>query len=208
MATTPESLLRRLRRARGGALPSSGARSTGRSLILVAIFGAVLCCGALARADTTPSPTTPTTTTDAPPPDPYQPPAKTAKPKPATHHQAPVTNSAPAAPVRTYTPPAVVRTQPAAPAARPSVKPHVKPHAKAKPVPKHRKRPVRVEEKPISLAPLADLAASIRAPVPFEVQDDPPFRLLAGISLAVLAVGGCALLLLTLRIARTGMEVR
>jgi hypothetical protein len=205
VATTPKSLLRRLRGARGGALLSSAARRTGRSLILVGMFGAVLWCGALARADTTPSPTTPTTTTDAPPPDPYQPPAKTAPPKPATQHRAPVTRSAPSAPVRTYTPPAVVRTEPVR-AARASVKPHAKPHAK--PVRKHRKRVVHVKEKPISLAPLADLAASIRAPLPFEAQAEPPFRLLAGISLAVLAVGGCALLLLTLRIARTGAELR
>jgi hypothetical protein len=206
VTTTPKSLLRRLCGARGGALLSSGARSTGRSLILVGMLGAVLWCGALARADTTPSPTTPTTTTDVPPPDPYQPPAKTAKPKPAAQHRAPVTRSAPVAPVRTYSPPAVVRTQTGAPAARPSVKPHAKPHAK--PVRKHRKRVVHVKEKPISLAPLADLAASIRAPLPLEAQAGPPFRLLAGISLAVLAVGGCALLLLTLRIARTGAELR
>jgi hypothetical protein len=205
VTTTPKSLLRRLCGARGGALLSSGARSTGRSLILVAMFGVVLWCGALARADTAPSPTTPTTTTDAPPPDPYQPPAKTAKPKPATQHRA-VTRSTPLAPVRAHTPPAVVRTQTPAPAARPHVKPHAKSHAK--PVRKHRKRVVHVKENPISLAPLADLAASIRAPLPIQVQDDPPFRLLAGISLAVLAVGGCALLLLTLRVARTGMEVR
>jgi hypothetical protein len=208
VATTPRSLLRRSRRARGGALLSSGARSTGRSLILVAMFGAVLWCGALARADTAPSPTTPTTTTDAPPPDPYQPPAKTAKLKPATQHRAPVTRPAPPAPVRTYSPPAVVRTQTPASAARPRVKPQAKPHVKAKPVRKHRKRVVHVKETPISLAPLADLAASIRAPLPIQVQGDPPFRLLAGISLAVLAVGGCALLLLTLRIARTGAELR
>jgi cytoskeletal protein RodZ len=208
VTTTPKSLLRRLCGARGGALLSSGARSTGRLLVLVGMLGAVLWCGALARADTAPSPTTPTTTTDAPPPDPYQPPAQTAKPKPATQHRAPVIRSAPVAPVRTYSAPAVVRTQTPVRTSRPSVKRHAKSHAKAKPVRKHRKRVVHVKEKPISLAPLAELAASIRAPLPIQVQDDPPFRLLAGISLAVLAVGGCALLLLTLRIARTGAELR
>jgi hypothetical protein len=44
--------------------------------------------------------------------------------------------------------------------------------------------------------------------LPVGVQDDPPFRLLAGISLAVLAVGGCGLLLLSLRISRTGLGLR
>ena len=204
MTTTPKSLLRRLCGARGGALLSSGARSTGRSLILVGMLGAVLWCGALARADTTPSPTTPTTTTDAPPPDPYQPPAKA---KPAPRHQVSVRRSAPVAPVRTYTPPATVRTQPSVRVTRPSVKPHARPHPK--PVRRHRTRPAtHVKQKAISLAPLADLAASIPGPLPIQAQDDPPFRLLAGISLAVLAVGGCGLLLLSLRISRTGLGVR
>jgi hypothetical protein len=206
VTTTPKSLLRRLSGARGGAPPVTGAPGRRRWLILVGLLGAALWCGALARADTTPSPTTPTTTTDAPPPDPYQAPAK-AKPKPASHHQAPVRRSAPVAPARTYTPPATVRTQPSVHATRPSVKPHARPHPK--PVRRHRTRPAaHVKQKPISLAPLADLAASIRAPLPIQAQDDPPFRLLAGISLAVLAVGGCGLLLLSLRISRTGLGVR
>jgi len=184
----------------------TGAPGRRRWLIVVGLLGAALWCGALARADTTPSPTTQTTTTDAPPPDPYQAPAK-AKPKPASHHQAPVRRSAPVAPARTFTPPATVRTQPSVHATRPSVKPHARPHPK--PVRRHRVRPAaHVKQKPISLAPLADLAASIRAPLPVQAQDDPPFRLLAGISLAVLAVGGCGLLLLSLRISRTGLGVR
>ena len=207
MTTTPKSLLRRLRGALGGAPPATGAQGRRRWLILVMLLGAVLWCGALARADTTPSPTTPTTTTDAPPPDPYQPPTKV-KPKPATQHQSSsVRHSAPVAPARTYSPPTTVRTRPSARTTRPSVKPHAKPHAK--PVRRHRARPAaHVKQKPIPLAPLADLAATVRAPLPVQAKDDPPFRLLAGISLAVLALAGCGLLLLSLRISRTGLGLR
>jgi hypothetical protein len=206
VTTTPKSLLRRLRGARGGALPSTAGQVGTLSFVLVGVLGLALWCGSLAHADTTPSPTTPTTTTDAPPPDPYQAPAAKPKPKPAAQRHVTVTRSAPAAPVRSYTPPATVRTQPV-PVTHPAVKPHAKPHAK--PVRKHRTRRVtHVKRKPISLAPLADLAASIRAPLPVQAQDETPFRLLAGISLAVMAVGGCGLLLLTLRISRAGLGLR
>jgi hypothetical protein len=207
VTTTPKSLLRRLRGVPGGTPRVTGARGIWRWLILLVLLGAALWCGALARADTTPSPTTPTTTTDAPPPDPYQAPAPKAKPKPAPQHHAPVAHSAAVAPARTYTPAATVRTQPSLPATHRSVKPHAKRHAK--PVRRHRPRSAaHVKQKPISLAPLADLAASIRGPVPIRADDDPPFRLLAGISLAVLAVGGCGLLLLSLRIFRAGLRLQ
>jgi cytoskeletal protein RodZ len=202
VSATPKSLLRRLRGARGAALLFSG----GRALIIVGAVGAAVWCGALARADTTPSPTTPTTTTDAPPPDPYQAPAKTTKQQTAPQHHAAVTHPAPVARLRSYRPvpvapsPSVVRTT------RVTVKPWR--HAKPKPVPKHRVRPAPAKQKPISLAPFADLAAAIRAPLPVNVNDERQFPLPAGIALVVLAVGGTALVLLSLRVLRTGARVR
>jgi hypothetical protein len=205
VTATPKSLLRRLQGARGAALLSTGARGAGRSLLAVGLLATALWCGALARADTTPSPTTPTTTTDAPPPDPYQVPAKTVKRQPAPRHVA-VTHSAPVAPARTYTAPAATPSQPTVRTSRPSVKPHAKPHAKR--VRTHRKRATHRKPTPISLAPLADLVASIRTPLPVPADDDPPFRLLAGIALAVLAVTGSGLLLFSLRALRTGVELR
>jgi hypothetical protein len=110
-----------------------------------------------------------------------------------------VTHPAPVAPARTYTPPAV--STPQAPVrSTPRVK------AQTKPVRGHRKRPVHAKPAPISLAPLADIVAAVRAPLPSAVDDEPPFRLLAGISLAVLAVAGSGLLLVSLRAFRTGWE--
>jgi hypothetical protein len=202
---TPRSLLRRLQGARGAALLSTGARRAGKSLIAVGLIGAVLWCGALARADTTPSPTTPTTTTDAPPPDPYQPPAKTVKQQPAPRHVA-VTRSAPVTPVRSYVRPAATPPRPVVRTSRATVK--RKPHAKPKPVQKQRKQAAPAKPKPISLAPLADLAATIRAPLPVAAKNERQFPLPAGIALAVLAVGGTGLLLLSLRVLRSGVEVR
>jgi hypothetical protein len=163
-------------------------------------------CGALARADTTPSPTTPTTTTDAPPPDPYQAPAKTTKQQTAPQHHAAVTHPAPVARLRSYTPAPVTPSGSGVRPTRVAVKPRR--HAKPKPVRKHRVRSAPVEQRPISLAPLADLAAAIRAPLPVTVKDERQFPLPAGIALAVLAVAGTALLLLSLRVLRTGVGVR
>jgi hypothetical protein len=199
VTTTPRSLLRRLLGAWGAALLTFGARDPGKALTVVAILGAALWCGALARADTTPSPTTPTTTTDAPPPDPYKAPAPPVKKQLAPRHVT-VTHPAPVAPARTYTPPAVSRPQAPVRSTRPRVKPQ------AKPVRRHRKRPVHAKPAPISLAPLADVLAAVRAPLPPTADDRPPFRLLAGISLAVLAVAGSGLLLFSLRAFRTGWE--
>jgi hypothetical protein len=202
VSATPKSLLRRLRGARGAALLFSG----GRALIIVGAVGAAVWCGALARADTTPSPTTPTTTTDAPPPDPYQAPAKTTKQQTAPQHHAAVTHPAPVARLRSYTPAPVTPSGSGVRPTRVAVKPRR--HAKPKPVRKHRVRSAPVEQRPISLAPLADLAAAIRAPLPVTVKDERQFPLPAGIALAVLAVAGTALLLLSLRVLRTGVGVR
>ena len=203
MTTTPTSLLRRLLGARGAALLTVGAREPRKPLTVVAILGAALWCGALAQADTTPSPTTPTTTTsDAPPPDPYKAPARSVKRQPAPRHVA-VTRSTPVTRARTYTPPA-----PAQPAAQAVQTSRPKVQRRAKVVRKHRKRPVHSKPKPapISLAPLADIVATVRTPLSPAADDGPPFRLLAGIALAVLAVGGSGLLLFSLRTFRTGLE--
>ena len=197
MTTIPTSLLRRLLGAWGAALLTFGARVPAKELTVVAVLGAALWCGALARADTTPSPTTPTTTTDAPPPDPYKAPARIVKKSPARHVTVTPAPVAPA-PARSYTPPAVTPSRPVG-RTRPSVKPH------AKPVRRQRKRPTRAKEQPISLAPLADLVAAIRTPLPVPADGEQPFRLLAGIALAVLAVAGFGLLLLSQRAFR--MEV-
>jgi hypothetical protein len=202
VTTTPRSLLRRLLGARGAALLIIGARHPSKALTVGVILAAALWCGALARADTSPSPTTPTTTTDAPPPDPYQAPARTVKKQPAARRVA-VTRPAPAAPTHTYTPPAVTRSQsPPVRSTRPAVKP------RAKQIRRPRKRPAHARQQPISLAPLADLAATIRTPLPVSADDERPFRLLAGITLAVLAVAGFGLLLLSLRVFRTAVGVR
>jgi hypothetical protein len=205
VSATPKSLLRRLLGALGAALVFTGARRAGRSLIAVGLVGAALWCGALARADTTPSPTTPTTTTDAPPPDPYQAPPKTVK-QPSAPRRVAVTKPAPVAPAHTYTPRTFTPSRPTVRTSGSSVKPHARPHAKR--ARKHRKRAAHAKPRPISLAPLADLVASIRTPLSVAADDEPPFRLLAGIALAVLAVTGSALLLLSLRVLRTGVGVR
>jgi len=199
VTTTPRSLLRRLLGARGAALLSTGARDPGRRLIVVGILATALWCGALARADTTPSPTTPTTTTEAPPPDPYKAPARTAKKQPAPRHVS-VTRSAPVARTRTYTPPAVAQPRPAVRTSSPKVQRH------ARVVRKPRKRPAHAKPVRISLAPLAGILAAVRAPLPPSADNEKPFRLLAGIALAVLAVAGSGLLLFSVRAFRTGWE--
>jgi hypothetical protein len=201
VTATPTSLLRRLLGARGAALLSTGALDPGKPLIVVAILGAALWCGALARADTTPSPTTPTTTTDAPPPDPYKAPTPSVKKQSPARHVV-VTHSAPVAVrPRTYTPPAVAAP---APAVRPTSRPKVPRHARV--VRKHRKRTTHAKPVSISLAPLADIVAAVRSPLPTAADDEQPYRLLAGIALAVLAVAGSGLLVFSVRAFRTGWE--
>jgi len=198
VTTTPRSLLRRLLGARGAALLSTGARDPGRTLIVVGILATALWCGALARADTTPSPTTPTTTTEAPPPDPYKTPARTAKKQPAPRHVS-VTRSAPVARTRTYTPPAVAQPRPAVRTSRPKVQRH------ARVVRKPRKRPAHAKPVRISLAPLAGILATVRDPLPQAADENRPFRLLAGIALVVLAATGLSLVVLVRRFERLGV---
>jgi hypothetical protein len=159
-----------------------------KALVVCSIGAALLCSGAgRALADTTPPPTT--TASDAPPPDPYTPPARTAKPKPA-------------APRRTYTPPARSYTPPASIAPRPAVR-TPRPQRKAKAVRHHRKQPVRhpAQAPPVStwLAPLPGVLAAARIPLPPAGERDHPYLWLAGIAFAILAVGGLSLHRLSVR---------
>ncbi len=121
------SLLRRPRWARGAALmakrglrmlltlrrhkeqrPFSRARRRGASVVAVRLAACVVVAAALwsaapAVADDVPPVPGVTTTTDAPPPDPYSPPARTTKPKPAARSVTPAVRSAP---TTHYVPPA------------------------------------------------------------------------------------------------------
>jgi len=157
-------------------------------LAVCGIGAAVLWTGAApALADSTPPPTT--TTSDAPPPDPYTPPVRSAKPKLA-------------APRGSYTPPARTYTPPASIAPRPAVQTS-RPRQRAKAVRHHRTQPVRQPAKapPVSswLAPLARVVAATGIPVQAANERDHPYLWLAGIALAVLAVAGLSLHMLTMR---------
>ena len=190
------------RAARGhgeAAIPASIARAPAVAAVIV--FAAV-CCVSPARGDsgTTP-PAAPTSTTpDAPPPDPYQPPAK-ASPKPrqirpVVVHSAPVYHP----PVRTYTPPAPVvhvRTYQPARVSRPRPakvvhrrKPRVV-HRHAAPKPK----PVRVTFNPFARL----VAASNLLAVPEDTSDRSRYLWLAGFAFAVLALAGLSLHTLAVR---------
>jgi hypothetical protein len=156
-------------------------------LAVCGIGAAVLWTGAApALADSTPPPTT--TTSDAPPPDPYKPPVRSVKPKPA-------------APRRVYTPPVRTYTPPVSIAPRPAVQTS-RPQQREKAVRHHPTQPVRQRAKapPVSswLAPLARVVAA-GIPVPAANNRDHPYLWLAGIALAVLAVAGLSLHMLTMR---------
>jgi hypothetical protein len=179
---------------------SAGARagrcdSTGRSVRMAKVL-AVCGIGAVAlwfgaapalADDVAPAPTT--TTTDAPPPDPYKPPARSVKPKPA----APTRTYAPAA--RTYSPPAYVAPRPAVQTSRPK--------RQATAVRQHRKPAVRHPAKapPVAawLAPLPQVLTAARIPLAAADERDHPYLWLAGIALAVLAVAGLSLHMLSMR---------
>jgi hypothetical protein len=174
------------------------ARQVRASAVAVVVFF-IVAAGlwvAPARADETPTPPPVTTTVpDAPPPDPYQAPARTVKPKPAARRAAPVVRSAPAAPARSYTPPAAATPRPALTTSR------TKPKSKAKVVRKQRPR----REAPalaVSLAPLADVIAAAGVPPAVSRDDEEPYLWLAGVAFAVLAVAGTGLVTLTQRFYR------
>jgi hypothetical protein len=165
------------------------------SILAIAIWS-----GTVASAAEDPVPP-PTTTVDAPPPDPYSPPARVTpkpKPKPAPRRMAP------AAPVQTYTPPAPARPRPAVQTS--SAVPQRR--AKVAREQKQRRRPVKRVAKPapvrVDFAPLDGLIASARLPVVAERDANEPYLWLAGLSFAVLGVAGTGLLMLTLRFFRQG----
>jgi len=175
--------------------------SSRRLAVLCGIVATALACAGLAWAEETPPPPTTTTAPDAPPPDPYAPPAR-AKPK-AKAKPAP-RRVAPAAPVRSYTPPAPVAPRQAVQTSRP------KPQRKAKVVRKQRKQPARREsssrQETVPLAPVAHVLAAVHIPLATDGDAKDPYLWLAGLAFAVLAVGGSGLVLLTMRFFRPGWE--
>jgi hypothetical protein len=196
------SLLRRLRGARGAA-SSTPLGSAPKTFAVCGILATAVWSGAVASAAEDPIPP-PTTTVDAPPPDPYSPPARVT-PKPRSK---PVPRRvAPAAPVQMYTPPAPVTPRPAVQTSRAAPQRRAKVARKQK----QRRRPVRrVAKKPapvrVDFAPLDGLIASARLPVVAKRDADEPYLWLAGLSFAVLGVAGTGLLMLTLRFFRQGWE--
>jgi hypothetical protein len=193
------SLLRRPHGALGAALLGKrGPRALGfprvfKTLVVCGIVASALWCGGAALADETPTPPPVTTTVpDAPPPDPYQAPARATKSKPAPRRVEPVVHSAPAAPTRSYTPSAAVTPRPAVKTSR------TKPKSKPKVVRKARPR----REAPVvtvSLAPLAEVIAVAGVPPATDGDSQEPFLWLAGVAFAVLAVAGMSLVMLTQR---------
>jgi hypothetical protein len=138
-----------------------------------------------------------TTVPDAPPPDPYKSPVKTTKPKAAAPRQvAPVRRAYTAPSIRTYTPPVRVRSRPAVRTAA------AKPKAHVKVVRTHRAKKRRPVLR-VSVAPVSHVLAATRISVPVVKDAEHPYLWLSGISFAILAVAGTGLLLLTQRTFRT-----
>ena len=215
------SLLRRPRWARGAALlakrglrmllaprrhkeqrPFSRARRRGASVVALRLAACVVVATALWSAapavadDPSPVPGV-TTTTDAPPPDPYSPAARTAKPKPVARSATPAVRSAP---ITHYVPPAAV-----APAQVARVPRHRTKH-QTKAVPTKRTRAARSRSVSppfsVNLAPLQAVVAAVERQVVPASNGRDRYLWLAGSSFAVLALAGLSLLMLTLRIAR------
>lgn len=219
------SLLRRPRWARGAALlakrglrmlltprrhkeqrPFSRARRRGASVVALRLAACVVAATALwsaapAVADDVPPVPGVTTTTDAPPPDPYSPPAQTTKPKPVARSVTPAVRSAP---TTHYVPSAVVAP------ARVAAPPHPTKH-QTKATQRKRKRAAgsRTVSPPfrVNLAPFeAIVAAAVQRPLVAVSNGRDRYLWLAGSSFAVLALAGLSLLMLTMRIARPVRE--
>jgi hypothetical protein len=214
------SLLRRLRWARGAALiakrglrmlltprrhkeqqPFSRARRRGASVVALRLAACVVVATALwsaapAVADDVPPVPGVTTTTDAPPPDPYSPPARTTKPKPAARSVTPAVRSAP---TTHYVPP--VRVVPAR-----FAPPRHRTKHQTKTVPTKRTRAARSPSVSpsfkVNLAPLQAIVAAVERPLVPGSNGRDRYLWLAGSSFAVLALAGLSLLMLTMRIAR------
>jgi hypothetical protein len=189
----PQCGRRELVGARFGRCDLGGrAFAVAKALAVCGIGATVLWSGAVPALgdDATPPPAT--TTADAPPPDPYVPPARAhvVKPRPV----APVRTKS-VAPARTYTPPAPTT-------ARPSVQTS-RPQRHAKTVRRHPRQPVRHHAKapPVStwLAPLSQVVTAARIPLPSATRRSHPYLWLAGLAFAVLAVAGLSLHMLSIR---------
>ena len=218
------SLLRRPRWARGAALlakrglrmlltlrrhkeqqPFSRARRRGASVVALRLAACVVVATALWSAapavagDAPPVPGV-TTTTDAPPPDPYSPPARTTKPKPVARSVAPAVRSAP---TTHYVPPAAVAP------ARVAAPPHPTKH-QTKATQKKRTRAAGSRTVPppfkLNLASLQAIAATAQRPLVTASDERDRYLWLAGSSFAVLALAGLSLLMLTMRTARPVRE--
>ena len=176
--------------ARAGRCDSTNrAFGTTKVLVVCGLGAAVLWSGAGPAVADDVTPPAATTTTDAPPPDPYTPPVRNVKPKPA-------------APRRTYTPAARTYTPPASIAPRAAVQTS-RPQRQAKVVRRSRKPPVRHPAKapPAStwLAPLPRVVAAASIPLSAANEHDDPYLWLAGVAFAVLAVAGLSLQMLSMR---------
>jgi hypothetical protein len=219
------SLLRRPRWARGAALiakrglrmlltlrrhkeqrPFLRARRRGASVVALRLAACVVAATALwsaapAVADDGPPVPGVTTTTDAPPPDPYSPPARTTKPKPAARS---VTPAVRASPTTHYVPPAAVAP------AQVSRAPRHRTKHQTKAVPRKRTRPARSRSVSppftVNLAPLQAVVAAVERQVVPGSNGRDRYLWLAGSSFAVLALAGLSLLMLTMRIARPVRE--
>src|SRR5207245_10492131 len=108
----------------------------------------------------------------------------------------------PPAPSAPGAPPVATSARPGSIAPRPAV-PTWRPRQRAKAVRHHRPQPVRQPAKapPVSswLAPLRRVVAAAGLPVPAADNRDHPYLWLGGIALAVLAVAGLSLHMLTMR---------
>jgi hypothetical protein len=193
MALTRRSLLRRLREAPGAALLSTRAARAAKALAVVTILVAALCSASVALAeDATPAPTTSTPTTpEAPPPDPYQAPKRSSKPKAAQSRAAAhVVWSAPIVRSRSYSPPPVSasRVHRSAKVVHKKRSHVVQRHAQPKPAPAR-----------VSLPPTKAIMAAAEIPLPSADADKDPYLWLAGVALALVAVAGLSLQLLSAR---------
>jgi hypothetical protein len=215
------SLLRRPRWALGAALiakrglwmlltlrrhkeqqPFSRARRRGAPVVALRLAACVVAATALwsaapAVADDAPPVPGVTTTTDAPPPDPYSPPARTVKPKPAARSVTPAVRSAP---TTHYVPPAAGAPAQVAHAPRHRTKHQTKAvHTNGKRAARSRavSPPFRV-----NLAPLQAIVAAAERPLVPVSNGRDRYLWLAGLAFAVLAIAGLSLQVLSVRYFR------
>jgi hypothetical protein len=181
--------------------PFSRARRRGASVVALRLAACVVAATALwsaapAVADDVPPVPGVTTTTDAPPPDPYSPPARTTKPKPAARSVTPAVRSAP---TTRYVPPAAV-----APVQVASPRHRIKHQTKAVQKKRTHAAGSRTVSPPfkVNLGPLQAIVAGAQRPLVPVSNGHDRYLWLAGSSFAVLALAGLSLLMLTMRIAR------